>query len=100
VDDGSSAARRERPRSLAKSARGRVKVLALGANLGRAEAVRRDVRETLAGEPVVYEYPVESCVEISGSKRRSGAHLRAALALIRIRHRHLRRAPSVASPRR
>jgi glycosyltransferase involved in cell wall biosynthesis len=221
VDDGSSDATRERLLSLAKSAPDRVKVLALDANLGKAEAVRRGVLEALAGEPrflgywdadlatplavildfrrmlesrpeleivmgarvrllgrdirrsalrhylgrlsatwialalglrvydtqcgaklfrngpqfaplfrepflstwlfdveilarrieqaaqagappaqaAVYEYPIESWAEIGGSKLRFGAYLRAALDLIRIRRRYLRRAPSVASPR-
>ena len=51
VDDGSSDATLERLRSLAKTAPDRVKVLALDANRGKAEAVRLGVLEALAGEP-------------------------------------------------
>jgi glycosyltransferase involved in cell wall biosynthesis len=51
VDDGSTDATRERLDSLAKAAPERVRVLALAANQGKAEAVRRGVLEALAGEP-------------------------------------------------
>jgi glycosyltransferase involved in cell wall biosynthesis len=51
VDDGSTDATRERLRALEKAAPERVRVLALDANQGKAEAVRRGMLEALAGEP-------------------------------------------------
>ena len=50
-------------------------------------------------QAAVYEYPIEAWAEVGGSKLRSAAYLRAALDLIRIRRRYLRRAPAGAAPR-
>jgi hypothetical protein len=64
---------------------------------------RRIAQEAQAGadpaRAAVYEFPIEAWADVGGSTLRSGAYLRAALDLIRIRCRYLRRAPSGASPR-
>jgi len=60
-----------------------VEILARRIAQGRASG-RPTVRE------VVYEYPIPEWTDVSGSKLRPGAYLRAALDLIRIRHRYLR----------
>jgi glycosyltransferase involved in cell wall biosynthesis len=51
VDDGSTDRTRERLRTLETAAPGRVRLLPLDANRGKAEAVRRGVLEALKGEP-------------------------------------------------
>ena len=52
-----------------------------------------------AAQDVVYEQPVAEWADVGGSKLRPGAYLRAALDLVRIRRRYLRRAPPAAAPR-
>ena len=43
---------------------------------------------------MIYEYPIPEWTDVSGSKLRPGAYLRAALDLFRIRRRYLAAAPS------
>jgi glycosyltransferase involved in cell wall biosynthesis len=50
-------------------------------------------------QAAVYEYPIEAWADVGGSKLRPGAYLRAAIDLLRIRRRHLRRNATGASPR-
>jgi dolichyl-phosphate beta-glucosyltransferase len=56
-----------------------------------------------AGAPpaqaAIFECPVAEWADVGGSKLRPGAYLRAALDLIRIRQRYLRRRPPGAAPR-
>ena len=55
---------------------------------------RRIAQGRASGGPtapeVIYEYPIPEWTDVSGSKLRPGAYLRAALDLLRIRRRYLR----------
>lgn len=63
--------------------------IALGARSGAPPA-----------QTCLFEYPVAEWADVAGSKLRLGAYPRAALDLVRIRRRYLRRPPPAAGPRR
>jgi glycosyltransferase involved in cell wall biosynthesis len=100
VDDGSTDATRERLDALAKAAPTRVQVLALGANRGKAEAVRRGVLLALEAEPRFVGYwdadlatPLDAILDFQRLLEASPALELVMGARVRLLGREIRRNP-------
>jgi glycosyltransferase involved in cell wall biosynthesis len=100
VDDGSTDGTGERLRVLAEADPDRVQVLSLGANGGKAEAVRRGVLEALCTEPRFVGYwdadlatPLDVISQLREVLETHPACEIAMAARVRLLGRHIRRSP-------